>query len=66
MQTENNIILSHEQIQHKIKRIAYQIYETNIDEQEVVIAGIADNGFIFAKRLKSIFCLLYTSDAADD
>ncbi len=52
MQTDNNIILTHEQIQHKIKRIAYQIYETNVDEKEVVIAGIAENGFIFAKRLK--------------
>ncbi len=54
MQTNNNIILTHEQIQHKIKRIAYQIYETNVNEKEIVIAGIADNGYIFAQRLKSI------------
>ncbi len=54
MQTDNNIILTHEQIQHKIKRIAYQIYETNVDEKEIVIAGIAENGYIFAQRLKTI------------
>jgi len=54
MQTKNNIILTHEQIQHKIKRIAYQIYETNVNEDELVIAGISDNGFIFARRLKKI------------
>lgn len=54
MQTGNNIILTHEQIQHKIKRIAYQIYETNVDEKEIVIAGIAENGYIFAQRLKVI------------
>ncbi|GAA0727155.1 phosphoribosyltransferase domain-containing protein [Aquimarina litoralis] len=54
MQTKNNIILTHEQIQHKIKRIAYQIYETNVSEKEIVIAGIADNGYIFAQRLKSL------------
>lgn len=54
MQTDNNIILTHEQIQHKIKRIAYQIYETNVDEKEIVIAGIAENGYIFAQRLKVI------------
>ena len=54
MQTDNNIILTHEQIQHKIKRIAYQIYETNVEEKEIVVAGIADNGFIFARRLKNI------------
>ncbi|MBQ4822654.1 phosphoribosyltransferase family protein [Aquimarina sp. MMG016] len=54
MQTDNNIILTHEQIQHKIKRIAYQIYESNVNETEIVIAGIAKNGFVFAKRLKDI------------
>ncbi|WP_025741486.1 phosphoribosyltransferase family protein [Aquimarina pacifica] len=54
MQTNNNIILTHEQIQHKIKRIAYQIYETNVNEKEIIIAGIAKNGFTFAQRLKNI------------
>ncbi|WP_109438269.1 MULTISPECIES: phosphoribosyltransferase family protein [Aquimarina] len=52
MQTDHNIILTHEQIQHKIKRIAYQIYETNVDEKEIIIAGIAENGYVFAQRLK--------------
>ncbi|SHI67162.1 phosphoribosyltransferase family protein [Aquimarina spongiae] len=54
MNTENNIILTHEQIQHKIKRIAYQIYETNVGEKEIVIAGIAQNGYVFAERIKEI------------
>lgn len=46
-----NIILTQEEIAHKIKRIAYQIYETFSDEQEVVIAGIAQNGYVFAQKL---------------
>lgn len=46
-----NIILNNQEIEHKIKRIAYQIYETFVDEQEIVIAGIASNGFVFAKKL---------------
>ena len=46
-----NIILTNQEIEHKIKRIAYQIYETFVDEQEIVIAGIATNGFIFAKKI---------------
>ncbi len=54
MRTDINIILTHQQIQHKIKRIAYQIYETNVDEQEIVIAGITENGYVFAQRLKTI------------
>jgi pyrimidine operon attenuation protein/uracil phosphoribosyltransferase len=46
-----NIILSNQEIEHTIKRIAYQIYETFIEEEEIVIAGIASNGFIFAKKI---------------
>lgn len=46
------IILNHEQIQHKIKRIAYQIYESNLNEKEIVLAGISKNGFEFAQRLQ--------------
>lgn len=46
-----NIILSNQEIEHKIKRIAYQIYETFVDEEEIVIAGIASNGFIFATKI---------------
>ncbi len=48
---EKNIILTHDQIEHKIKRIAYQIYETFVDENEIVLAGIASNGYIFAKKI---------------
>jgi pyrimidine operon attenuation protein / uracil phosphoribosyltransferase len=46
-----NIILSNQEIEHTIKRIAYQIYETFIDEEEIVIAGIASNGFVFAEKI---------------
>lgn len=53
MNLKDNVILNHKEIQHKIKRIAFQIYESNVDENEVVIAGIGNNGFILAKKLKS-------------
>jgi len=46
-----NIILDRIEINHKIKRIAYQIYETFVDEQVVVIAGISKNGFILAEKI---------------
>jgi len=45
------IILDHNQINQKIKRIAYQIYEANSSEKEVVIAGIQGNGIYFAEQL---------------
>jgi len=47
-----NIILNHKQIQNKIKRIAYQIYESNVEERHLVLAGIASNGYLLAKQLK--------------
>lgn len=46
-----NIILTNQEIEHTIKRIAYQIYETFVDEEEIVIAGIAANGYTFAKKI---------------
>ncbi len=45
------IILDSVTLRHKIRRIAFQIYESNIDEPEIVIAGIEKNGFVFAERL---------------
>ncbi len=51
---KRSIILSNTEIQHKIKRIAFQIYENNVNQKEIIIAGIADNGYLFAKKLKTI------------
>lgn len=48
---KTTIILDHNQINQKIKRIAYQIYEVNSSENEVVIAGIQGNGVYFSKQL---------------
>ncbi|WMW78562.1 phosphoribosyltransferase family protein [Flavobacterium sp. 20NA77.7] len=47
----NNIILTHQEIVHKTRRIAYQIYETFSDENELVIAGISNSGFLFAQKV---------------
>ncbi len=49
-----NIILTNQEIEHKIKRIAFQIYETFVDEEEIILAGIATNGFIFAKKIATV------------
>ena len=46
-----NIILTNQQIEHTIKRIAYQIYETFVEEDEIVIAGITANGYTFAEKI---------------
>lgn len=46
-------ILEHKQILQKINRIAYQIYEDHHQESQITIAGIASNGYLFAKLLKN-------------
>ncbi len=50
---DQNIILHHREIEHKIKRIAYQIYETFSDEDEIILAGISSNGFLLAEKIKA-------------
>ncbi|MBJ6368836.1 phosphoribosyltransferase family protein [Snuella sedimenti] len=52
MNVKNNIILSHKEINHKIRRIAFQIYESNVNEKEVVLAGIVSNGYLIAEKLR--------------
>ena len=54
MSHSEHIILTHQEIQHKTRRIAYQIYESNVNEKELIIAGIVQNGFTFAKRIAAI------------
>ena len=54
MTLTKNIILNHQEIQHKINRIAYQIYENNVNENEIILAGIDSNGYILAKKLKTV------------
>ena len=49
-----NQILNHQQIQHKINRIAYQIYEANVDEKEIIIAGVEGGGLLFAKKIAKV------------
>lgn len=48
------LILNSKQIDQKINRIAYEIYENNHSEKEIIIAGISDNGYVFAKRLADV------------
>ncbi|MCY1514575.1 Bifunctional protein pyrR [compost metagenome] len=48
------LILDKDQIAQKINRIAYQILEDNLDEKEVILAGIWERGYKFASRLKAV------------
>ena len=52
MQRNSTLLLNSLQINQKVNRIAYQIFEDNFNESELIIAGIANSGFIFAQLLK--------------
>ncbi|MBM3402593.1 MAG: phosphoribosyltransferase [Bacteroidetes bacterium] len=54
MAAKKLLILNKTQIKQKIDRMAYQILEDNLSEKEVVLAGIIDQGYIIAKRLKKV------------
>ena len=50
MSEKKVLILNQKQIQQKIERIAYQILEDNLEEKELVVAGILTRGYTIAKR----------------
>ena len=44
-------ILDASQVKQKLIRLAWQVYEHNADEQEIIVVGIAERGFMLAKKL---------------
>ena len=55
---QGSLILNKDQAAKKIDRIAYQIWENNSKEKDIVLAGISVRGYklagILAKKLESI------------
>ena len=47
-----NTILTSGTIQKKIGRIAYEIYDNNVGEEEIILAGILDRGNIVAGKIR--------------
>lgn len=47
----SQIVLTTEKIEQKIKRIAYQILEDNIDEKRLYLVGIANTGYQVASKI---------------
>lgn len=46
-------ILTAAAIRKKLQRMAFEIIEKNIDEKEIILAGIKDNGVIIAHIIKT-------------
>ncbi len=45
------VILTHEQITHILRRMAFQILESNANETELTIAGIDGSGYLLAQKI---------------
>lgn len=54
MSTTRTLILDEHKIAQKIKRIAWQIYENYYKEEEIILAGIVENGYILAERIAGL------------
>jgi pyrimidine operon attenuation protein/uracil phosphoribosyltransferase len=48
---EPTLILSAEEIGQKINRLAYQIYENNFEEKQILVCGIAERGYQLAEKV---------------
>jgi pyrimidine operon attenuation protein/uracil phosphoribosyltransferase len=54
MKKKKIALLDKERIAHKLRRMAYEIWERNSEEQEIVLVGIEKGGKIVADNLAAI------------
>jgi pyrimidine operon attenuation protein / uracil phosphoribosyltransferase len=54
MTTDKKYILSKEVVEKKLRRMAYEILENNIDEKEIILAGIRESGSVVAKVIQKM------------
>tara|TARA_R110002096_G_C14427232_1_gene709625 strand:- start:34 stop:543 length:510 start_codon:yes stop_codon:yes gene_type:complete len=50
----STLVLDDQQIKDRIKRMAWQVYETHQDETEIILAGIVENGFRLAEMMAAV------------
>src|SRR6187402_1071269 len=54
MATDKKYILSKEVVGKKLQRMAYEILENNMDEKEIILAGIRESGSVVAKVIQQM------------
>src|SRR5690606_14245460 len=54
MTKDKRYILTSDIIEKKLNRLALEIIENNIDEKELVFAGVRQNGMLLAKKIQKI------------
>ena len=54
MKEQKKYILSKEVAEKKLRRMAFEIVENNIDEKEIILAGIRESGTVVAKVIQKM------------
>lgn len=54
MTAEKKYILNKEVAAKKMRRMAYEILENNLDEKEIILAGIRESGSVVARNIEKI------------
>ena len=54
MSAKRNYILSKEVAEKKLRRMAFEILENNIEEKEIILAGIRESGSVVAKVIQKM------------
>ena len=54
MVAQKKYILSKEVVEKKLRRMAFEILENNIDEKEIILAGIRESGSVVAKVIQGM------------
>jgi pyrimidine operon attenuation protein/uracil phosphoribosyltransferase len=51
---QRTLLLDDKQVIQRLNRLAWQIYEDNVNESSIVLAGIMKNGFIVAEKIAEL------------
>ena len=54
MKDQKKYILSKEVVDKKLRRMAFEILENNIEEKEIILAGIRESGSVVAKVIQKM------------
>ena len=54
MPQTKTLVLSNAEVDLKIQRVAWEIYEKHIDAETIILVGIANSGYWLAQRLQTI------------
>ncbi|HEU4716547.1 MAG TPA: phosphoribosyltransferase family protein [Bacteroidia bacterium] len=54
MSSERTLVMNAGQIERRINRLAWQVYEHCFNEKEIIIAGIEPNGLTLSERIAAV------------